>query len=128
MMLLVFLLITTVTCGAFLILWTWIRDNNNTHHISSSKTQPIATDPAVVDTFRLYQYEQIETSECCSVCLSDFETLAPIRELPCKHIFHDGCITKWLARSTKCPMCTQDVRIDLDPICAHAADMILAQG
>lgn len=26
-------------------------------------------------------------------------------ELRCKHIFHEECITKWVERTAKCPIC-----------------------
>ena len=43
----------------------------------------------------------------CPVCLDDFvanETL--VRELPCNHIFHPGCIDIFLRdRSALCPLC-----------------------
>ena len=40
----------------------------------------------------------------CGVCLDSLHSCADIVSLPCKHQFHDGCITKWLSEySTQCP-------------------------
>ncbi|KAJ1941131.1 hypothetical protein GGF37_003688, partial [Kickxella alabastrina] len=34
-----------------------------------------------------------------------------VRKLACKHIFHAGCIDKWLLRrSCRCPLCNADTR------------------
>ncbi|KAM1074208.1 hypothetical protein ACFX11_019384 [Malus domestica] len=49
----------------------------------------------------------------CSVCLSDFEEGDKIRQLKCKHTFHQGCLDKWLQeyRAT-CPLCRTKVLPD----------------
>ncbi|KAK4452596.1 hypothetical protein QBC34DRAFT_435447 [Podospora aff. communis PSN243] len=42
----------------------------------------------------------------CSICLEDFDANSPVRCLPCHHIFHSECITKWLLRRhATCPLC-----------------------
>lgn len=41
----------------------------------------------------------------CSVCMSDFEPDSSVRVLPCKHVFHMGCIDQWFERSNFCPNC-----------------------
>ena len=47
----------------------------------------------------------------CAVCLSTFRAAdaAPVRLLPCMHVFHCGCIDPWLARSVRCPTCKERV-------------------
>lgn len=56
-------------------------------------------------------------NEDCSICLSSFKGLLDIdqerniRMLPCRHIFHDGCITNWIitAEHNSCPICKRGV-------------------
>ena len=42
--------------------------------------------------------------ECC-ICLSAYEDGSELRELPCRHHFHCGCIDKWLYINAICPLC-----------------------
>jgi len=46
----------------------------------------------------------------CSICLSDFTRCEHVRLLPCKHLYHVGCIDRWLARASTCPNCKRAVR------------------
>ncbi|CAE8680047.1 unnamed protein product [Polarella glacialis] len=47
----------------------------------------------------------------CSVCLENFSHGEVVRELPCRHTFHIGCIDDWLKRTPSCPMrCEPDLR------------------
>lgn len=43
--------------------------------------------------------------ESCMVCLEDIGTGSVVSTLPCSHIFHSFCISKWLKRSHCCPIC-----------------------
>ncbi|XP_010480409.1 PREDICTED: E3 ubiquitin-protein ligase RNF13-like [Camelina sativa] len=47
-------------------------------------------------------------AEPCSICLEHLlgskTGVVPTR-LPCLHVFHDRCITKWFSRKNTCPMC-----------------------
>ncbi|KAJ0962101.1 hypothetical protein J5N97_029929 [Dioscorea zingiberensis] len=45
-----------------------------------------------------------EDSECC-ICLSSYDDGVELRELPCGHHFHCGCIDKWLFINATCPLC-----------------------
>lgn len=47
--------------------------------------------------------------EKCPICLIDLENSEEIRSLPCKHIFHPGCIDTWLVKNSSCPICKRDV-------------------
>lgn len=51
-----------------------------------------------------------EEQEKCAVCLIEFEDKEKIKQLPCKHMFHPGCIDTWLVRNSKCPICKRDVK------------------
>ncbi|KAJ6461950.1 hypothetical protein DFH09DRAFT_1114131 [Mycena vulgaris] len=36
-------------------------------------------------------------------------------ELPCAHVFHTQCITSWVACSTTCPLCREDLYLTVIP-------------
>ena len=41
----------------------------------------------------------------CSICLTEFDAESRVRLLPCRHVYHQRCIDRWLDRSRKCPSC-----------------------
>jgi hypothetical protein len=51
----------------------------------------------------------LENEGTCAICLDEMQQ-TPVRELPCKHAFHQGCVEEWLVeRSGSCPCCKADV-------------------
>lgn len=49
-----------------------------------------------------------DLEDCCTVCLSDFESDDDIRQLPnCRHVFHHRCLDRWIVDCCKvtCPVC-----------------------
>jgi len=51
-----------------------------------------------------------EQPECC-ICMDQFETDRSALRFPCcGHLYHTGCLTKWLEKKTTCPLCRQGVR------------------
>ena len=51
------------------------------------------------------------TRNTCSVCLSDLRRENAVT-LPCGHVFHESCISTWLARRPTCPECRNNVNDD----------------
>ncbi|KAG6533872.1 hypothetical protein ZIOFF_007750 [Zingiber officinale] len=47
----------------------------------------------------------VEESDSCSICLEDLGMTTPVLVMPCSHLFHPGCLKKWLERSCSCPLC-----------------------
>lgn len=46
----------------------------------------------------------------CAICLDDFTEGMRLRRLPCGHVFHSTCISRWLIeRSAFCPLCKVDL-------------------
>lgn len=50
----------------------------------------------------------------CRVCLTRFEPDSVVNRLPCGHLFHKGCLDKWLDyHHVTCPLCrTQLLPLD----------------
>lgn len=64
-----------------------------------------------IQQIRLIPYEKApsEESDCCAICLTEFEDGESLRTLWCSHKFHPTCIDTWLTERTKCPLCQQSV-------------------
>ncbi|CAJ1436685.1 unnamed protein product [Effrenium voratum] len=40
----------------------------------------------------------------CSICLGSFSSL-PVVRTPCRHFFHEKCLTQWCQAHVSCPLC-----------------------
>lgn len=63
----------------------------------------------------MYEEEESDMDEKCTICLSMLEDGEDVRRLPCMHLFHQGCVDQWLATSRKCPICRVDIETQLMP-------------
>ncbi|XP_072952932.1 uncharacterized protein [Typha angustifolia] len=45
------------------------------------------------------------TATACVICMDDFEQGSELIKMPCSHLFHESCLTRWLERSPVCPLC-----------------------
>jgi len=48
----------------------------------------------------------------CPICLSPWEKGYTIKVTPCYHFFHEECLSNWLRRVFKCPVCRRDFTAD----------------
>lgn len=48
----------------------------------------------------------------CSICLCEYEKGDKLVSLPCKHVFHEDCITSWTDHNTRCPLCNADLNTE----------------
>ena len=47
----------------------------------------------------------------CSTCLESFTSGCDISTTPCGHVFHTGCITRWLNQNDNCSQCREACEI-----------------
>ena len=47
----------------------------------------------------------------CSTCLESFTSGCDISTTPCGHVFHTGCITRWLNENNNCSQCRKGCEI-----------------
>ncbi|KAJ4837592.1 hypothetical protein Tsubulata_009698 [Turnera subulata] len=50
-----------------------------------------------------------EDAVCC-ICLASYDDNEELKELPCSHLFHSGCVDTWLKIKGFCPLCKYLVR------------------
>eukprot|EP00597_Dinobryon_sp_UTEXLB2267_P002796 CAMPEP_0170076266 /NCGR_PEP_ID=MMETSP0019_2-20121128/13264_1 /TAXON_ID=98059 /ORGANISM="Dinobryon sp., Strain UTEXLB2267" /LENGTH=243 /DNA_ID=CAMNT_0010287785 /DNA_START=276 /DNA_END=1007 /DNA_ORIENTATION=+ len=41
----------------------------------------------------------------CSICQEAFQDVCEILKLPCRHLYHSGCVIEWLQKNNTCPLC-----------------------
>ncbi|OWM83106.1 uncharacterized protein LOC116189876 [Punica granatum] len=55
------------------------------------------------------------TGTTCVVCLEELSGGGPecnrrrLTEMPCRHVFHNSCIVRWLETNRACPLCRQEL-------------------
>lgn len=45
----------------------------------------------------------------CSICLLKYKENDEMIEMPCKHCFHQVCVTSWLKLNATCPICRKSI-------------------
>ncbi|KAK7280624.1 hypothetical protein RJT34_25689 [Clitoria ternatea] len=55
--------------------------------------------------------EQLLKSELnqCAVCQDEFEKGSQVKQMPCKHVYHDECLIPWLQLHNSCPVCRYEL-------------------
>eukprot|EP01017_Pseudomicrothorax_dubius_P034856 TRINITY_DN4822_c0_g1_i2.p1 TRINITY_DN4822_c0_g1~~TRINITY_DN4822_c0_g1_i2.p1 ORF type:complete len:157 (+),score=25.50 TRINITY_DN4822_c0_g1_i2:33-503(+) len=45
----------------------------------------------------------------CAVCLLTYSEGQIVRNLPCRHFYHQACIDQWLEHKGSCPVCREPI-------------------
>lgn len=84
-------------------------------HLAENDPNRYGTPPAkkeAVEAIPTVTIKEQEKAVQCSVCLDDFEVGNEVKEMPCKHMFHDKCIIPWLELHSSCPVCRYELPSD----------------
>ena len=74
-------------------------------HSSPEKHGELRASKAAIEAMPRVTVTAEESDKACSICLEEFEVGGEVREMPCKHKFHSGCIENWLRVKGLCPLC-----------------------
>ncbi|ENN75738.1 E3 ubiquitin-protein ligase Iruka isoform X1 [Dendroctonus ponderosae] len=95
-------------------------------------TGPPPVSKAVIDALQVVDVtgEQVAQHLQCSVCWEHFTVKEQVRQLPCLHIYHEGCIRPWLELHGTCPICRQNLTDgeDSNPISSDQTGVEAATG
>lgn len=74
---------------------------------SSEVVKPAESSPEVYPSHRIQEsLPTVNTGDgVCTVCMEGFEFGVGGKQLPCDHIFHQNCLSKWLSLHKSCPLC-----------------------
>ncbi|XP_022764197.1 E3 ubiquitin-protein ligase RING1-like [Durio zibethinus] len=53
--------------------------------------------------------EDMSSKKQCSICLDEFIDGEEVALMPCGHVYHDGCIVRWLETNHMCPLCRYEM-------------------
>ncbi|CAI9777386.1 unnamed protein product [Fraxinus pennsylvanica] len=67
------------------------------------KEGPLPASKATIEALPVVKIT--EPGSECPICLTEFELNGEVKEMPCQHKFHSGCIDKWLRVNGSCPVC-----------------------
>jgi len=77
--------------------------------------QPVDTGPPPASEKAIQSLDSCvacDESTRCPICLSDLEEAT---KMPCGHLFHNGCLLKWLRAHNTCPVCRTTVEASESP-------------
>lgn len=90
------------------------NDTNRYGNPPASKDAVNSLEKIKIDEDNIKLLRKNSNCENCSVCKDDFEMDQQIINLPCKHSFHEDCLTPWLTERNSCPTCRFELPTD-DP-------------
>jgi hypothetical protein len=59
----------------------------------------------------------------CSICLSEYDEGDHLVCLPCRHVYHEECVSSWTSNHTRCPLCNFDLESVADTASAARGDI-----
>jgi len=81
-----------------------VNNNLSSRAVTLSQIDQVYPEyPVYVDSM------EVETALVCSVCLEEFESNQKLRKLECEHFFHSECISRWIMKACRCPLCNTKV-------------------
>ncbi|XP_027772148.1 E3 ubiquitin-protein ligase RING1-like [Solanum pennellii] len=79
---------------------------------SSSVVGMVAASKSSIELLETIENDERSNNDDCMVCLDEIGDETQVLRLPCSHMFHAHCITKWLQNSHYCPLCRFEMPID----------------
>ncbi|KAK7351117.1 hypothetical protein VNO77_10322 [Canavalia gladiata] len=69
------------------------------------EVQMVPASNTAIESLTKVKLESSAMKERCSICLTEFDKDMEVSLMPCKHVYHQECLIKWLKTSHMCPLC-----------------------
>ncbi|XP_058226269.1 E3 ubiquitin-protein ligase MPSR1-like [Rhododendron vialii] len=77
--------------------------------------QPIKGGPLPASKASIEAMQTVKVTESgfeCAICLGECGVGEEVKEMPCKHRYHSGCVGKWLGIHGSCPVCRYKMPVE----------------
>ncbi|KAL7904306.1 hypothetical protein GGI35DRAFT_202442 [Trichoderma velutinum] len=84
-------------------------------HLMEAHLQSSSAPPASIEALDNLDRRSIDAimlksgSDVCTICIDSMKVGDMAIFLPCKHNFHDDCVTSWLNQHNTCPLCRASI-------------------
>ena len=66
----------------------------------------------IIDKIPIIEFKKLnEKNDNCAICFEQYKNKEKLKKLNCSHLFHTNCITIWLGKEKKCPLCKEEIII-----------------
>ncbi|KAH0678095.1 hypothetical protein KY284_019180 [Solanum tuberosum] len=79
---------------------------------SSSVVGMVPASKSSIELLETIETDERNNNDDCLVCLDEIGEETQVLRLPCSHMFHADCVTKWLENSHYCPLCRFEMPTD----------------
>ncbi|XVF39321.1 hypothetical protein PTKIN_Ptkin01aG0025100 [Pterospermum kingtungense] len=73
--------------------------------IRSLKRVKLGDEEGLLPFKKRRRFEGSSSKKQCTICFDDFSNGDEAASMPCGHVYHGGCIVRWLETSNSCPLC-----------------------
>lgn len=73
--------------------------------VASSEDGMVPASKSSIEYLEPMEAHERNSKDECVVCLDELGEETQVLSMPCSHMFHAQCITKWLQKSHYCPIC-----------------------
>lgn len=90
-----------------------VIDNHISHHVLGTAIRAFQGHrlrPRLQENMSFFRQERTpqtpnrNTGKTCSICMENIWTV-DLQCLPCAHMFHRNCVSRWLVDNNTCPVC-----------------------
>ena len=82
------------------------EDSDDSFEIPPNSRKILTSDR--IQRFPTFVADQESVDDGCAICIDGVEINKPMIRLDCSHFYCSECITKWLEKSSNCPLCRKE--------------------
>ncbi|TNV77739.1 hypothetical protein FGO68_gene7262 [Halteria grandinella] len=87
-------------------------DSRRAQRIRAANPEVFQRLPEIVynNPFQTKEESKEDNARLCAVCHCEYAQGDVLKQLPCNHQFHKGCLMPWFDTRNTCPLCRVELR------------------